>query len=250
VRESDVLPFDASARALDLGVWRGTDDRGRFLRTAAIVVLALAVHVAATAVFSASQPQRRASPPAISGVTTLRLIGTQAQAAAATAPTQSTTRPHKLDRAHAGKPAPIAARPRVKENAPIETAPAHAPAPAAAAQPPAIEYQIARRSLAFAGRRARDESPPSDARPLDAWLSEGIARSVWAVANELAAAGDGRCEISGHEPQFVCSSAELHAALARIAQPAQRALASWVRGGFVQAIELQFEAGRAMYALR
>ena len=50
-------------------------------------------------------------------------------------------------------------------------------------------------------------------RSLDARASEGIVRSVWPVANELAADGDGTCAVIYREAQFVCDTRKLSTAL-------------------------------------
>lgn len=227
-------------------LWRAAGDRGPLLASA---VLALAVHVAATVLID-THPRSGAGAPLTSAVTTFRLLAAESPGSGSSA--QPAPRPPASAlRAARPKVKPTVATPR-RDAAGSPERNGGRPAPAAA---PAVatvdQYRIARRSAAFGGAREREAGPPATtgARPLDAWISEGIARSVWAVAGELAAAGDGSCKLAGREAQVACDSAELESALARSPEPALHALATWVRGGFVQSIEIRIDGGRATYAV-
>jgi len=248
-------------RSLPAQHWYSTDSRGRLFRNGAILAIALALHLLAALALGRTSATRGAAVTAAPTITTLWLLGTEPapRSDVAPKPIASPARP-KSKSAAVPKQAALASpaarldttaaltRPEPQEAAPIA---APSAASSAATSVGASDYAFARRSLAFGGAHARDEvSTAAPAKTLDAWVNEGVARSVWAVANELVAAGDGRCEISAPEARFVCESTELNNAFAQVAEPAQRSLASWVRGGFVRAIEIRFARGGAQYDLR
>ena len=249
-------------RSLPAQDWYSTDSRGRLFRNSAILAIALALHLLAAMALGRTSATRGAAVTAAPTITTLWLLGTEPapRSDVAPKPIAPPARP-KSKSAAVPKQAALASpaarldttaaltRPEPQEAAPIAE-PIAAPS-AASKNVGASDYAFARRSLAFGGTHARDEAlTTAPAKTLDAWVNEGVARSVWAVANELVAAGDGRCEISAPDARFVCESTELNNAFAQVAEPAQLALASWVRGGFVRAIEIRFARGGAQYDLR
>ena len=240
----------ALARALPAHDWYTTDRRGRLQRNCVILAIALALHLLAALALTSVRgrgPGPRVGPV----ITTMWLIGAE-QAVRAAAPAQAT----QPASPRAKVPVPFNRDRVVASTARVEAK----PDPPAQNETPATttptvratDYPLARRSLAFGGSPPRDEAPPvaKSARTLDGWVNEGIARSVWAVANELAAAGDGWCEVAGPDAQGVCDTAELSAAWAHVPEPAQRSLATWVRGGFVRAIEIRIDQRSARYTVR
>jgi len=242
----------ALARALPAHDWYTTDRRGRLQRNCVILAIALALHLLAALALTSVRgrgPGPRVGPV----ITTMWLIGAE-QAVRAAAPAQATqpASPRAKSRMPFKRDRVVAPTARVEAEPQPEPAPQKATLPNTTPTVRATDYPLARRSLAFGGSPPRDEAPPvaKSARTLDGWVNEGIARSVWAVANELAAAGDGWCEVAGPDAQGVCDTAELSAAWADVPEPAQRSLATWVRGGFVRAIEIRIDQRSARYTVR
>jgi len=241
-------------RSLPAQDWYSTDNRGRLFRNGAILGIALALHLLAALALGRTSPTRGAFVTAAPTITTMWLLGAEPAPSNDVGP-KPAVQPARPKSKSAATPkretlAPPAAR--VETTAAVDRPEQHESAPIASPIARETEYAFARRSLAFGGAQSRDEASPAaaPAKTLDAWVNEGVARSVWAVANELVAAGEGKCEVSAPDARFVCESTELDHAFAQVPEPAQRALASWVRGGFVRAIEIRFERGGAQYSLR
>jgi hypothetical protein len=240
-------------QALPAASWRATAGRGSFTRNGAILALAVAVHVAAAAVLTHASPEHRAAPRSGPATIAMRLIAAETDKQAPTlAPTTLSTRapvnaPVRSQTSRSADPAPRDDPERATNSSRDADS---AAAPATVREP---DPQLARRSLAFGGSSAqRDETgaPRGSARPLAGWLQEGIARSVWPVALDLASAGDGVCRVVRGDARIACAHAALDTALARIPEDMQRALVSWVQSGLVQEIEIRIENGAAHYSLR
>jgi hypothetical protein len=238
------------------------------------LVVSLLVHLAAAALFSYGQQRLPAQR-----VQTARLYATliaeirlppASVASAATAPEPPAKPVRKPSRKGPPTVAEIAAPPKrapeaenkaePKEEPKAEATAAHAAEPKdepalAVAKP---EYRYARRARAFHGGRSRDDdaAPTALARDLPTMLSAALARSVWAVTSGALDAGDGACEVQAPPPDAAgipwieCTSADLTAALQRVEAAKLQALGTWLRGGYVRAIELRFESGQATFSTR
>ncbi|HEU0199656.1 MAG TPA: hypothetical protein VFR86_04400 [Burkholderiaceae bacterium] len=167
-------------------------------------------------------------------------------------------KPKAIERVVAAEEPPVVAE------APPEAAvaPPRTPEPALVAAAPvpvqaeAPVYLYARRSSIFGGfrsaREATTNAPSAAASAMPPVLADALARSVWSVVNEVLGAGDGTCRVlapvaADLPARFECSEPGLTDALANVAEDKLRSLGSWLRGGYVAAIDLAFEGGRASF---
>jgi hypothetical protein len=236
--------------------WGAAAGRERLLRASLVLATAAALHLGAAAVFIRGTGGVPGAPgSAVASVTLLWLVPQQGSA-----PTQAQTVPPHAASKTALPVTPRAQRTRPAHPPPEDSTDATRPAPTLRADetapPPASpaepSYAITRRSLAFAGASTSHDAPTtsaSAARPLAAWLQEGVARSVWPVANGLAAAGAGACRATLQAPQLACDEA-LADALDRIPADQRRSLATWLESRLVSEIVITVEDGAARYTVR
>lgn len=242
------------------GPWRAGN--GRVPRGALVLMMAAALHVGAALLFTrGAGPRSGASLRDVPAVA-LVWLAPAGPAPAAVEPPPAPT-PPQTSKAVARSAPPASIAPRevpdkaalVDERDVAVANPADPPALLVAPPPAEPVYATARRSLVFGGRdtpRADTPTPApaNGARPLAAWVVEGVARSVWPVANALATAGDGTCRTDRTERALLCDGEALAARVRELPAPAQRALLTWIESGLAAEIEIRVEGGAAHYAVR